>query len=254
MQDKQTGNTSQRSQANNESPIRYLDPGALAKPLDFPRRLWPGVIAIMVVAAVIGVLFFNSVAGSANDNADQASEEAQQIIANAGDLELPVLAEYTINDASGIKSRLDQAGTDYYDNSKNSDDDLDLISIPDGMNASDIRGVLSGDTDSLIQYLAGSWRLIGNFDSGVDLRVRFCDMNATTAEAALKDAATSQGYKLKKNFKTTTDSAGNTSVSGKVTYQGTTYKWTISTCDLSDVYSVNGLPSAAQYVGIHLTD
>lgn len=253
MQDKQTGNISQHEKTDADSPIRYLDPGALARPLDLPRRQWPIVLAIMAVAVVIGVVFFQNVT-SGSSSSQEAAQEAQQIIAEAGDLNLPVLAEYTINDADGIKSRLEEANVDYYDNSKNSDDDLDLISIPDGMSASDVRAVLSGDTDSLIRYLAGSWRLIGNFDSGVDLRVRFCDMNATTAEAALRDAATSQGYKLKKTFKTSTDSAGNTSVSGKVTYQGTTYKWTISACDLSNVYSANGLPSAAQYVGIHLTD
>jgi hypothetical protein len=254
MTDKQTGNISQNDQAETDGPVRYLDPGALARPLDFPRRNWPRVIAIMAIAAVIGVIFFVNATGAGDTSSDEATQEAQQIIAQAGDLKVPVLTDYTINDANGIKSRLDDANIDYYDNSKNSDDDLDLMKIPDGMNSSDVRAVLSGDTSSLIRYLANSWELVGDFDTGVDLRVRYCDMNATTAEAALRDAADTQGYKLKKTFKTSTDSAGNTSVSGKVTYQGITYNWTISACDLSNVYSAKGLPSAAQYVGIHLTD
>ena len=245
MPDKQTGNTSQHVKAEEDQPIRYLDPGSLAKPIDMPRNQRMLVLVFVAIAALIGGLIINSVLGTTHSSSNDTSQEVEQIISETRDLNLPKLADYTINDADGIKTRLDNANIDFYDNSKNSDDELELVSIPDGIN--------SADATTAARYICGSWRLTGNFDNGVDLRVRYCDMSATTATAALKDAANSQGYTIKKNAKQTTDSAGNTSVSGTTTYQGTTYKWTISACDISNVYNVSGIPGSAQYVGIHLT-
>lgn len=258
MPDKQTGNTSQHVKAEEDQPIRYLDPGSLAKPIDMPRNQRMLVLVFVAIAALIGGLIINSVLGSAHSSSNDTSQEVEQIISETRDLNLPKLADYTINDADGIKTRLDNANIDCYDNLKNSDDELELVYIPDGMKTADVKGILSdginsADATTAARYICGSWRLTGNFDNGVDLRVRYCDMSATTATAALKDAANSQGYTIKKNAKQTTDSAGNTSVSGTTTYQGTTYKWTISACDISNVYNVSGIPGSAQYVGIHLT-
>lgn len=258
MPDKQTGNTSQYAKTEDDQPIRYLDPGSLARPIDMPRNQRMLVLVFVAIAALIGTLIINCVLGGMGSDGNTTSQEVQQIIAETGDLNLPALADYTINDADGIKTRLDNAGIDCYDNSKNSDYDLELVYVPNGMKSSDVKGILSdgiksADTATAARYICGSWRLTGNFGSGVDLRVRYCDMTATTATAALKDAANSQGLTIKKKAKQTTDSAGNTSVSGTTTYQGNTYKWTISACDLSNVYSVSGIPGSAQYVGIHLT-
>ncbi|MGI6591427.1 MAG: hypothetical protein ACOX1O_07495 [Eggerthellaceae bacterium] len=260
MADKQTGNTSKhaKGRAAAASPVRYLDPGSLTRPIDMPRSQQAIMYVFVAVAALIGILMFTNITGAQDADSSQASEEIQQIISETGTLNLPVLADYTINNADGIKSRLDDAGVKYYDNSKNSDDELDLISVPDGMKAADIKAIISEGIDSVdattaARYLCGSWRLTGNFDNGIDLRIRYCDMNVTTADTALTDAASSQGYKAKKK-KRTTDSAGNTSISGTTTFEGSTYQWTISACDLSNVYRVDGLPESAQYVGIHLTE
>lgn len=257
MPDKQTGNTSRHAHAAHEAPVRYLDPGALARPLDMPRTQRIQMLAFVAVAVLIGVLIFNNVTSGMSSGSSAASGEVAQIIAENGDLDLSVLADYTINDADGIKSRLSDAGITYYDNSKSSDDELELVRVPDGLNSSEVKSILTSglssvDTATAARYICGTWRLTGNFDSGVDLRVRYCDLSATTASAALTDAAKSQGYTIPESAQETTDSAGNTSVSGTVDYDGTTYAWTISACDLSNVYNVSGIPGTAQYVGIHL--
>lgn len=258
MVDKQTGNTSKHANDQSASPIRYLDPGSLTRPLDMPRGQQAIMFAFVAVAVIIGILLFTSIIGARNADSRQASEEVQQIIAETGDLNIPVLANYTINNADGIKSHLDQAGVKYYDNSKNSDDELDLISIPSGLKAADIKAIVTNGLGSVnsktaVRYLCGSWRLTGNFKNGFDLRVRYCDMNATTATMALDDAAATQGYKSK-GKKRSKDSAGNTSISGSTKVGDATYKWTVSACDLANVYRVEGLPKSAQYTGIHLTD
>lgn len=178
MPDKQTGNTSQYANAEEDQPIRYLDPGSLARPIDMPRNQRMLVLVFVAIAALIGALIVNSVLGSANSSSDDTAQEMQQIISETKDLNLPVLADYTINDADGIKTRLDSANVDVYDNSKNSDDDLELVSVPDGMKSSDVKGILSDginsvDTTTAARYICGSWKLTGNFDSGTDLRVVF---------------------------------------------------------------------------------
>lgn len=77
MPDKQTGNTSQHVKAEEDQPIRYLDPGSLAKPIDMPRNQRMLVLVFVAIAALIGGLIINSVLGSTHSSSNDTSQEVE---------------------------------------------------------------------------------------------------------------------------------------------------------------------------------
>lgn len=86
----------------------------------------------------------------------------------------------------------------------------------------------------------------------MDIKVKYADFKSGSAEAAIQSAMTTEGWTGSTLGDSGIDSSGNTYQQGTISIAGTTYNWSVSVCDLSAVYSVDGLPANAQYVGIRL--
>ena len=68
--------------------------------------------------------------------------------------------------------------------------------------------------------------------------------------SAIQSAVDSQGFKDADVNDIALDTMGNSNVSGTFKKDKVTYAYTISACDLSQVYDIDGAPENAQFVGI----
>jgi hypothetical protein len=83
--------------------------------------------------------------------------------------------------------------------------------------------------------------------------LRYADFTATDAKEAIQTAIDSQGFKDADVNGIALDTMGNSNVSGTFKKDKVTYAYTISACDLSQVYDIDGAPENAQFVGIRVT-
>ena len=81
----------------------------------------------------------------------------------------------------------------------------------------------------------------------------FCRSQNGTVDAAVQSALATEGLTDSTIEDSGEDTAGNTYVMGTITGDAGTYSWRVSALPLSKIYSVNGLPENAVYVGIRMT-
>lgn len=241
-------------------PIRYLDGKSLHMPVDMPKQQVRQSFIFVAIAAIIGIIIFVNYYNTVVVGAENEAKKVNETINRGVTLDLPHLADYATLDNDTIKSVLTEAGYTLYDNSSSADTaagGMDIYKLPSDVTLADAAvayasGISKLSADSAAKYLTGSWRLLTNHSSGTELKLRYADFNSTTANAAISNAIATEGFDSSTAGEIGTDSVGNTIQSGTVVIDDATYYWTVSTCALSSVYSNDGLPSTAQYVGIRL--
>jgi hypothetical protein len=92
-----------------------------------------------------------------------------------------------------------------------------------------------------------------NRSQNVEMRVRYADFDSADAVSAIQVALESQGFEDANIADVAVDTMGNTNLSGSFKKDKTNYEYTISACDLSQVYDIDGAPENAQYVGIRVS-
>jgi hypothetical protein len=213
----------------------------------------------VVVGAIIGVIFL---AGFIDEmvNAPQREIEAtQENLAREVDYGTPILPSLVGLDDASIMGVYADAGFTIYDlNSANAEGaGLDIIRLPEGISVVDAglmysQGVSNLSSSDAARLLNGSWRLTVGRSGYIDMTTRYADFTSGSAETAIQNAIAQQGLAESSMGEAGVDNAGNTFQAGSVVIGDVGYNWRISACALSEVYSVDGLPSDAIYVGIRM--
>ena len=210
----------------------------------------------IVVGAWGGYTLYDNIA-----NKEARTEASVEQVVNRGvTLNVPALTTYAAMDDATILSTITAAGFTYADMNtinNSSEANIDIMKLPSDVTLTDAmvayaKGITSLDGKEAAKYLSGSWRLIVSRSEYFDMRVKYADFTSGSSDAAVTNAMTTQGFDPSTVTDSGTDTSGNTYKTGTVVIGAATYAWSISVCPLSYVYSNDGLPATAQYVGVRL--
>lgn len=250
-----------RAAGSSNGPVRYMDGSALTRPFDPPKY----VMAVCVVAGIIAAVIGGTVASKAIDQILHGSErEAQTVAANiARDVsyDIPVMQNYLALDDASILQSFADSGFTVYSFLPEGEAGVDVFKIPtdttlDEAAVAFANGLSSMSAIDASKFLVGSWRFTCDRSEYLDMRIRYADLQASDAQLAIDGAMASQGWVVDETVTQTaegTDEIGNTYREGFLYTDAGTFIWRVSVCNLSEVYSISGLPASAQYVGIRLT-
>lgn len=240
--------------------VSYYDASALSRPITMPKKLYPAM-AVFVAIAIAAAAFLGL---KINDNVVHGDDKlkAQVLeIANRGvEQDTPVLTDFVDYSDKDLINYMSGKGYTYVDmNEINtaSDYTLDLFKLPSDMTieeagAAFTDGISTLDTKTACKLLTGSWRFNVTRNNGFSYSVRFADFESESANSAIQKAIEQQGLNETTMTETGKDGSGNVFQSGEITIDGYYYTWTVSACDLNEVYKVSGIPSTSQYVGVRL--
>lgn len=241
--------------------VRYMDGSTLRRPLSLPRKMWPFLAVILVVAAVLGFRYAYKVDYNILHHSERVQEQVQAQLERDVSQDVPQLTSYANLDDAAILQSMSDAGFTYVDMNEingTGDASIDVIKLPSDMSATEAAlaytsGVSQLDNLTAARFLSGSWRFMAMHDSGTSYTVRYADFSSGSAQAAVDAAVSAQGFAESNLGDAGIDDNGNTFQRGTIDLDGSSWEWSVSACSLSDVYSVTGLPDDAQYVGVRLT-
>ncbi len=244
-----------------DGPVRHLDGAPLTRPFDPPKPVLT-IMAIAAVAATIigGVWAWNSIDTILHESEREAAA-IQENISRGVSYDLPIMENYIALDDASIQAAFAEAGFIIYDLSEEDDEGLDLMKLPSDTTLADAvvayaRGISNMNAATASKYLVGSWRFVVSHTNGTEMKVRYCDLSAQSAQDALQTAMEAEGWLDNANVTISAegvDSFENTYREGTIETDSGTYDWRISVCDLDGVYSISGLPDTAQYVSIRMS-
>lgn len=242
-------------------PITYLSAESLKRPLELPRsqarKLLPIIIVAVLLSAAV-VAFYNATVLS---DVQRTQELVSEAIARDVSLDLPRLQDYAGKSNEAMMKSFTSDGYVIYDNSNDEDRNVDGFDVfklasdadPEKAAAAYAQGIENlGDVETA-WYLAGSWRFLVTRVNNPEIRLRYVDFDATDATSAISAAVESQGFEDADMTKIAQDVQGNTNLSGTFKKEKVTYEYTISACDLDQVYDIEGMPDGAQFVGIRVS-
>ena len=241
--------------------IRYMDAGALSRPLDPTREVRLGMAAAMVAAAVIGgVLLFNYFDGVVNAPArEQAALEEN--MAREVSLDLPGIASLMSLDDAGIMSVVQASGGEIYERvpvGTSADGSFEVIKLPEGVSVADAGAIYLAGIDSVspseaVRVLNGAWDMKVSRTSGTDINIHFADFSSGSVQEAVQNAIVAAGLEQAALVDSGVDDSGNTYASGTVEADGAAYNWQVSGIALSEIYRIDGVSEDAAYVGVRFT-
>ncbi len=242
-----------------DAKVRYLNGESLSRPLDMPNGVKRGMLAALVAAAIIGCAFlawyFDGVA-----NGPKRQEQAiEETLAKEVSYDLPDLYSLMPLDDEGILAALHEANLPIFEVPAQSERSvLQIVKLPPDMNVVDAgmmyaSGVSKLSAADAAKLLNGSWDLQVDRENGVNMVVHFADFSAATVDEAIQTALTAEGLNETNITESGEDSAGNTFTAGTIDGENGSYSWRVSALPLSKIYSIDGLPQNAVYVGIRMT-
>lgn len=240
--------------------VRYIDGSILSRPLDLPLPFRGALVVFVIAAAIIGGIFLYNVADRVLNEPIREADATQKYLDKEINLMLPVLKDFIQHDDVYILNYFTEQGLTIYNlSSSNAENGVgfDIIKLPDDVSLVDAgilysQGVSNLSSSDAARLLNGSWRMTVGRGDYVEMKVKYADFTSGTVEAAVLNAVAWQGLSDSILGDSGVDSAGNTYQSGQVEVYGTWYNWQISACPLSEVYSVDGLPDDAVYVGVRV--
>lgn len=243
-------------------PVNHLSAASLERPLEMPRDEKRKAYRIAAIAAVLSLLVLLVYNVSAFSERHEMIEGVDDVINRGVTLDLPMMQSYVGLSNEEILASFHDMGFELYDNTSAEDTNakgFDVYKLASDVSAEEAAAAYEQGIDRLqpteaARILSGSWRYLVSRPAKAEMRLRYFDFAATTATTAINDAIASQGFDPEGASEITEDSMGNKNVTGTFEKNGTTYQYTISVCDLSQVYDIEGLPETAQYVGIKVTE
>ena len=244
-----------------EEPVRYLDGSALSRPFEMPpnQRIFAAVF--LVIALGIGGFFGFKIIDAAVNAPARAAATVEENLTRDISLDLPPLTTLVTYSIDSIRASFDEAGLTIYDLT---DEEiaavavgLDFFKLPSDVSIQDAmllyaQGIPNLSAADAALILNGSWQLIGDWSTGIDLKLRYADFASGTIEASLQNAMIAEGLDTSTLGESGVDGSGNTYQLGTIDVEGMTYNWQVSVCPLSGIYDINGLPDTATYVGIRI--
>lgn len=240
--------------------IRYLDGSALERPLSLPRKFWPMLLAIVALGVIFGFMGAQRFNHNVVHRAERTQEGVTSQINRGVSQDLPALSSFAGMDDEAILQSFVDEGYVYVDMNEingSSEASLDVIKLPSDMSITEAalaytEGVSHLNSETAAKFLSGSWRMMVVRDSAASFSVKYADFESNDSAQAVQRAVVTQGFSESDLGDITVDEAGNTNQNGTIEIDGQTYSWSISACDLSEVYKIQGMPDNAQYVGVRL--
>ncbi len=238
--------------------VSRLDGTALSRPFDLtmPARIVMGV-AVAAAAVLGGIAVFN-VADTVL-NADARSQAAfEDVLAREVSLDVPVLKDIALADDAAIRATLEANGAALVDVKDMSETGgLSVVKLPADVDPTAALALWAGtgsvSASDAASALYGAWFLNVEREDYVSMTLRYADFESGDESAALAAAVTAEGLDGTQNSEISEDSSGNTIQTGAVDAGGVMYNWQVSVCSLGEVFSVEGMPSSAIYVGVRFT-
>lgn len=251
---------SKKTPVRETGPVRHLDGSGLERPLTVPMPLRAIMALFVVAAAIIGAIFLFNVYDSFVNAPVREAEATQQNLTREIDLGLPILKDVIQTDDATLLQIFSDVGYTLYSLTATDGSDgagFDVIKLPADVSLVDAglmysRGVSNLSSADASLLLNGSWRMTVGRSASVDMNVRFADFTSPDVSTAVQNAIVAEGLAETITGEMGVDDAGNTYQTGQIEINGILYQWRVSACLLSDVYSVDGLPESASYVGIRM--
>lgn len=239
--------------------IKYLDGSVLLRPQTIrgPKVIVAGIIVAAAVA--IGGFALVNVADSVVFAAANEQKAIEQTLAKDPGYNFPVLKDYIGRDDESARAALEEATENLYDVPATNDSTVDVIKLNPGVTGEQaaalyVAGGKGVSAKQAVDILYGSWRFDIDHTGNTMMRLRFADFTSGSPEAAINSAMSAQGIDESNVSESGLDEAGNTYRTGTVEgSDGNTYTWRASAINLSEMYSVNGLPKTAIYVGFRIS-
>lgn len=251
------------SKPENTQTVIYPDGSSLTRPFSFPKSRYIMLGLFVVLASGIGVYMLINMFDKVIFSAERQQATVKEIVSTQVDMGLPSLPVTLGQTNEQIQAWMDSEGfvtVDMTSLSSGGSASFDVTKLPQGVELLDAQlayaqGLGSASADSLARLLHGSWRLTIDRNEPLSISLKYADFNSGTIDQAIRNAIAAEGLGGSELGESGVDEAGNTFQAGVFTNPetGTQYNWQISACLLSDVYSVDGLPSDAVYVGIRMT-
>ena len=258
--DPMAGNADGGVQLRADGPVAHLTAPSLGRPLEFPRTEYRKLLVIAGVAVLFSIILIIAYNATVVGDLQRQQALVSEAISREVSLDLPNLQNYVGKTNEAMRETLKSDGYTIYDNSNDEDynvDGFDLFKVasdidPEKAGAAYSQGIENLKPVDAARYLAGSWRFLVSRADGVELRLRYADFESADARAAIEAALASQGFDDADLDSIAEDTMGNTNISGTFKKGKSNYEYTISACDLSQVYDIDGAPENAQYVGIRV--
>lgn len=239
--------------------IYYMNGDSLSRPLELPQNTRAGLVVLLTVAAIIaGVVFYMFFDATANEPAREQAKMEESLSRNVP-LKLPNILSLVELDDAGIDAAIKSSGDTFFERSPvGSGDEYEIVKLPAGVDLIEAASLYATGLSKLspsqaATLLNGSWDLKVDRTQGLNISLHYADFTSGNAQRAIQNAITSEDL----GRGTVTDSGdddgfGNVYTTGTIMINGKSYEWTVSAIQLSEVYSINGLPDDAYYVGIRI--
>lgn len=241
--------------------IRYLDGSRLSRPFTMPapQRLIAGVF--LIAALGIGAFLGHKVIDEVVNAPARAAASVEENLNRDVSLDLPSLPGFVSYGDEDIRASFDEAGYTIYDKTEEeiaaAGVGFDFIKLPADVSLEEagllyLQGISKLSAADAAKLLNGSWEMTSDRSGGTDFKLKYADFASGSIDAAIQNAIVAEGLDASAFGDAGVDGSGNTFQAGTIDIDGYTYSWQVSACPLSDVYSVDGFPDTAVYVGIRL--
>lgn len=244
--------------------VYYLNGESLSRPLTLPKeiktRRWIFVGIAVLIASLLLFLYFDQIVSA------PVKVEAQmnELLSQDNPINPPDLLKLLDKSDKKIKSSLiavadknDYSIIDITDKA-DSKNEMSLMKIPSGLTDEEgkelySKGLNNLNAIQLVSLLYGGWDLNVNRTSGLNISLHYADFKSTTPTKAIAQAIAAEGLSRGTTSESGDDDGfGNAYSSGSIMIKGVDYAWTVSSTYLKNVYSANGIPDNATYVGIRV--
>lgn len=242
-------------------PVTHLAAEGIERPFELPANQRPRLLIIVAIAVAISAALIVAYNLAVMNDASKTQEKVLAAIDRDVALELPQMKAYAGKTNEAMFESFKSDGYTIFNNSNDEDknvDGFDVFKVASDIDPEEAASAYAEGIENLgpvdaARYLAGSWRFLVSRANNVEMRLRYADFSAESTEAAIQAALESQGFDDAKIEDLAQDTMGNTNISGTFKKDKVTYTYTVSACDLSQVYDIEGAPENAQFVGIKVT-
>lgn len=256
---KDPANDKRNARLHGDEKVIYPNAKVLTRPLDLPQNVRIGIIVAVIAAAIIGFVFLGWYLDGVVNEPKRQQQAVTEALESSESYDLPNLYSLMPLDNADILSTLQESGLTIYEMPAKEGSSLyHVVKLPANVNVVDagtmyLSGVENLNPADAARLLNGSWDLQVNRENGTNMVLHYADFKSGNVDAAVQSALTAEGLNEANIEESGEDNAGNTYVTGTISGDAGTYSWRVSALPLSEIYSVNGLPENAVYVGIRMT-
>lgn len=240
--------------------VKHLDSTPLKRPITMPVGQRVFMLAIVAVAVVIGFMFLNNTILESMRQTAATERAIEENIKREGSVAtLPVMATLINRSDEEIRGMFQEAGYKVFDaSSLDQSGNTVLFKLPSDVSVEEARafysdGIASLTAEQATRFLNGGWRLTADWKGGTSMVVHYTDFTTGDPEVAIRTALEKEGFDPNSVTDSGVDDSGNTYSMGTIDVDGTICSWKISALKFEDMYSINGMPENACYVGVRMT-